>query len=865
MPKISLMTLLGLFIFINCIAQKPALDTIAIFNWSKVKNGKISDNGKYVSYEIVQRGHILEETNKVLKIQSASGEWMKTFINITAPLYFSLDSRFAVISFSDSLGIIKLGSEQISYITDVANFNIIPGHILYQKRAHPDSLIMQSFTSGNKRYFEDVKNYQYNEGRKCLILNKQVDTSVVLSYYDLENNQVIDFWHGENVNSMIFSNTTGKLAVLGAMGDIKGIWQYSLGSKNNELLVDLHNINIDSSFEISELAKYTPNDTKLILSASSKKENMIQVQQMSGRASVWSYSDVNLKPESEILKMRPTIYQYVFDIKAGSIFPLVVRNEELMDISNTIAIIQQAAGTGNEEEAEWNPFSKRKWYRISLDDGNRKLLTNPFVSCSPHGKYLYYYDSKEESAVVEDIFSGRTVNINESIFINKSDSSIGRNLSYKGFLVTGINWINEDNALIAYTDRDIWLVDPKGVKKAICITNHYGTKNNILFYPIEDLSGKKINDGDKFILMGFNYKNKDNGFYSVKIGSKTNPDKLIMDGYVYYNPREAIENGFDNQPVKAKLATVWLIKRMSDSESPNYFITNNFKTFYSVSSVYPEKKYNWMRTELLSWKPFSGDSLQGVLYKPEDFDSTKKYPVVVHYYNGFSRNLHAYLDPAASIGPINVPWFVSRGYLVFIPDIRYTEGKTGESAYNAIVSAGLYLGKLPFVDSTKIGAQGHSFGGFETNYVITHSNIFAAACESSGIVNMISFSGGINGIGRSTHVMANKGALGLGTSLWDNPQTYIDNSPIFNLHKVTTPVLMMTTTKDILVPFVQALEMFNGLRILRKKVWMLVYDGEDHILEDKSNALDFTIKQTQFFDFYLKGAKQPAWMSFSNE
>ncbi len=76
---------------------------------------------------------------------------------------------------------------------------------------------------------------------------------------------------------------------------------------------------------------------------------------------------------------------------------------------------------------------------------------------------------------------------------------------------------------------------------------------------------------------------------------------------------------------------------------------------------------------------------------------------------------------------MNIPWFVSQGYLVFTPDIHYTVGEPGESAKNAIVSASNFLSKMSWVDAKRIGIQGHSFSGFETNFVIAHTHLFAAA------------------------------------------------------------------------------------------------------------------------------------------
>src|SRR5690606_9969136 len=121
------------------------------------------------------------------------------------------------------------------------------------------------------------------------------------------------------------------------------------------------------------------------------------------------------------------------------------------------------------------------------------------------------------------------------------------------------------------------------------------------------------------------------------------------------------------------------------TSSPNYFFTTDFKRFAPLSNVYPEQNYNWLTTELITWKMPDGHYSHGVLYKPEDFDPARKYPLILYYYEKLSDLLHVYLPPDAAHGSVNIPWLVSNGYLVFTPDIHYKPGATGQSACDAVV------------------------------------------------------------------------------------------------------------------------------------------------------------------------------------
>ncbi len=251
---------------------------------------------------------------------------------------------------------------------------------------------------------------------------------------------------------------------------------------------------------------------------------------------------------------------------------------------------------------------------------------------------------------------------------------------------------------------------------------------------------------------------------------------------------------------------------------------------------------------------------QGILYKPENFDPRKKYPIIFYYYEKLSDELHLFSNPASTEGPINIPWFVSRGYLVFTPDISYSLGEPGASALNSVVSAAKYLEKFPWLDASKMGLQGHSWGGYETNYIISHTNMFAAAASAAGPSDFVSGYGSLLGSGESAQFFYEIHQMRIGATLGDRPDLYISNSPVFNVNSVTAPLLIMHNKRDVPVPWSQGVEFFTGLRRLNKEVWMLQYDDQGHILYGKA-AMDYTIRLTQFFDHYLKGFPAPMWMT----
>jgi dipeptidyl aminopeptidase/acylaminoacyl peptidase len=280
----------------------------------------------------------------------------------------------------------------------------------------------------------------------------------------------------------------------------------------------------------------------------------------------------------------------------------------------------------------------------------------------------------------------------------------------------------------------------------------------------------------------------------------------------------------------------------------------------ALTDIQPQTAYNWMRSELIHWKTIDGTTSTGILYKPENFDPGKKYPIIFDYYERRSDELNLYIRPKASQDRINIAWYVSNGYLVCVPDIHYVRGEPGRSAYICIVSAARYLSKMPWVDGKKMGIQGHSFGGYETEFVVTHSTLFAAACAASGLSDLISWYGSVPRSG-NPKFSSERQQDRMGATLWQIPDRYIDNSPIFKADKVSTPLLLMNNKGDGTVPFAQGVELFTALRRLGKRVWMLQYDGGGHSVQWGKDAMDYSIRMAQFFDHYLKDAPAPKWMT----
>ncbi len=514
-------------------------------------------------------------------------------------------------------------------------------------------------------------------------------------------------------------------------------------------------------------------------------------------------------------------------------------------------------------------WMKSKWgnYQlISLADGTRQLLlakgqTDVF-SFSPNGNWLLYYSTAQQHYFTYNFKTGRTVNITQNLlagqFGAKEDFNGGKYLSGSAGIA---GWLDEDEGVLVYDSYDLWLLDPSGNKIPRNITHGYGFSKKIKFSLITTIEEKNhgiVNKADR-ILVAFNIRNKYNGFYSISLDKDGGPSLLKMDRCTFFHTGRQLpanQNNFlqEMEPLKAKDANAWILMRHSSDDAPNYFVTNDFKSYRALTNLQPQKQYNWLKSELISWIQFDGTKSQGVLYKPEDFDSHKKYPLIINYYEQLSHRLYQYPFPYfTGSAHIDIAWFVSRGYLVFTPDIFFTKNNDGMSVYNTVVSAAKYLSKFSYIDGKKMAISGHSFAGGLTNYLVTHTSLFAAAFVGAGTSDLISSS-----------FQAEGDRLGLfevhiGHSLWQSKSLVLKNTPILQADKVTTPLLMFHCRQDGGVPWEQAMEMFIALRRLDKKVWLIEYDDGNHSV-DGNNAEDLTIRVTQFFDHYLKGESAPRWM-----
>lgn len=503
---------------------------------------------------------------------------------------------------------------------------------------------------------------------------------------------------------------------------------------------------------------------------------------------------------------------------------------------------------------QWDYTAPEELYVVNVNNGERKKAgTSPseMSELSPADKFVTWFADRNYYSY--EIATGETRCLTKEIpypLWNEDQDIPMMRLPYGT-----AGWTEDDKALLVYDRHDIWSLDPTGKSAPFCLTDGAGRKANRRFRYVKlDPEERFIKPGQEMVLEVFDYGDKRNGLATMRYAAKAAaPSVKVIDKYAYTQLR------------KAKDAQVYSWQRANFNTSPDLWIctSTDFAKARQVSDINPQMKdYSWGTAELVKWYAYNGKQTEGVLYTPDDFDPNKKYPMLVVFYETNSEELYRHYTMEPSWSWVNYPFYVSRGYMVFVPDVHYAPGIPGESAYNYICSGVEELCKeRPWIDKDRIGIDGHSWGGYQTAFLVTRTDMFACAGSGAPVANMTSAFGGIRWeSGDSRQAQYEVGQSRIGRNLWESPELYIANSPVFHADRCHTPLLIMHNDQDGAVPWYQGIEMFMALRRLQRPVWMLQYNGEAHNIRARKNRKDITRRLQQFFDHYLKGDPMPEWM-----
>jgi len=936
--KILFLLCPALLISVLSIAQTPVKKPLThdVYNtWKKLDKPQISDNGKYVSYEINPlRGDgwlhwhnlVSESHDSLYRGQSAVFSSTSDLLafRIVQPADTLRKLKLAKKKKDelpkDSLGILLLEKDSILRFADLKSFQIPKEGgawvaWLYEKpkekektkenpdtieKTTPDTLALKlkevpekakekdkkkkkgafaDIETANLTLLNPVLNQKYESENVTetafskngnlltfITLKKDSIDSIAVNIFDTRSLKLNKIFEKPGFAKKVVAANDGKsIAFLYTSDTAKakryGLYLWDEKTNKTSLIADTSTIGVIPGWEVSENGSlsYSDDGSKLYFGTAPKKlpeskDTLLEDEKV--KVDVWSWNDTRLQSQ-QLKRLDDDLkknYQAVYRIEDKRIVQLA---DTLLDQVRTFrkGDADFALGSTNKPYEllyALEGASYRDIYLLDTKTGNRKLLLKKHpatAELSPAGKYLLYFEIADSTWNTLQIASGKKFCLTGNLSINFTDEENDVPDEPNPYGVAG--WTENDASVLIYDRYDIWQFNPENKTAPVSLTAKGRDSKTVFRYVKTDPEALDINPKEPLLVKIVENESCKEGFASLLLNEPGKLKTFILSDNEHF------------KLTKAKNAQQIFWQRASYIEYPELWTaTSTFVNVKKLSVTNPQQnQYLWGTVEHVSWKSFDGGDLRGLLYKPENFDPAKKYPMVVYFYEKYSHELNSHYIPSPSRSIVNFTYYNSNGYIVFVPDINYRTGQPGRSAYDDIMSGTLAMTKLPYVDADRMGIQGQSWGGYQVAYLVTQTGLFKAAMAGAPVSNMTSAYGGIrweSGIVRQFQY--EQGQSRLGANLWENRDLYLENSPIFFVDRITTPLLIMSNDNDGAVPYYQGLELITAMRRLGKPAWLLNYNGDEHNLTKFPNRHDLSIRMDQFFDYYLKDAPLPLWM-----
>lgn len=882
------------------IAQKKTLDHDSYDIWRNVEDRLISNNGKHVAYSLKNNS----VGNEEIMLKTHAGELVMKYDRSSDPK-FTNNSEQLVFKISpdvfelrelkrkktkekdlpgDTLGIYSISGNSLEKISGLKSFKVPKkwdGYVFYTFTPKVDTtaagkkhkkrnkkngydLAIKDLSTSETYVFNYVTDFDIaEEGAGLALVSTGNDSTIQKGVYRFDFNakefQPVFRSKGKYYD-LNWDKQGQKFSFISDLDTTKALmrdyhlhlWADSDSSKTISSNASWEQLNVNHQFnsyfsESGNRLFFQVKEHPVLQDTSLLDEEIVKVE-------VWSYTDPRLHTQQKIDKKNDEKFGYLayYDLGADKTIKLGGPHLTSVRVSNENDG-STAIGMNNRPHRQlvsWEGFPlPNDLYEINISTGQSTLLRKKIrgtVRTSPLGKYAYWYDYADSAWFTYSFASKKIAQVttNEKVrYYNEIHDTPSHPWPY-GVM----SWTEEDEKMLVYDRYDIWEIDPNGATPKRITDGRPGK----LAYRYQKLDPEErfISKGQKLILTGFHETDKRESIFSFTYG-KNQPKKLVSGNYAYNDIKKARDS-------KQVIFTQENFQVFPDILSSDL----TFKKPKKISRINPQQsQYNWGTAELYKWTSLDGEELEGMLIKPENFDPNKKYPLLVNFYEKSSNGLNNHREPSPGRSTMNYSFYASRGYVIFNPNVNYRDGYPGESAYNCVIPGITSLVSEGFIDKDNIGVQGHSWGGYQVAYLITKTDMFKCAEAGAPVPNMISAYGGIRwwtGLSRMFQYEHTQSRIG-GT-LWEYPMRFIENSPIFYLDKVNTPVLIMHNDADGHVPWYQGIEYFVGLRRLGKPAWMLNYQGEPHWPVKVQNRIDFNIRLAQYFDHYLKGAPKPKWM-----
>ncbi len=487
-------------------------------------------------------------------------------------------------------------------------------------------------------------------------------------------------------------------------------------------------------------------------------------------------------------------------------------------------------------------------YAVDTRTGDREMILERAEypnTTSPSGEHFLYFQGGHYHTY--EFATGRHRNITENIptsFINTEDdrNRVDPPIGSRG-------WTEDGRHVLLYDNWDIWQVPLDGGEATNLTVN--GKTDQIRYQSVTQFDPDNepgIDLSEPVYFRTYGEWTKKAG-YSLMSRGRPGPEVLAWEDRQY--------GAF----MKAEDADTYVVSWSTNEDYPNYHLTDSrLRDPRQITDGFPEQA-DFLWTDgavLVDYESDKGDRLQGALYLPANYEEGKSYPTIVYFYEKLSQSLNSYTFPSAN--GFNKSVYTSNGYAVFMPDIVYRINDPGMSAVWCVLPGLQAAIETGVVDPDKVGVHGHSWGGYQSSFLVTQTDAFAAVATGAPLTNMISMYGSIYwNSGSADGAIFESGQGRFYGGPWDHEEAYERNSPVYFAPNINTPILLLHNDQDGAVDWNQGIEFYNTVRRLQKPIVMLQYVGENHGLREDANRKDYTVRMREFFNHYLKGEPAPEW------
>jgi dipeptidyl aminopeptidase/acylaminoacyl peptidase len=764
----------------------------------------------------------------------------------------------------------------IAYLLDPA---ALPPSRRHADSKHGSRLVLRELGTQRERSFDDVTEFTLARDARTLVFavsgaSPQRNGVYVYSLGAWSSPTPILRGPGRYVK-LAWNHDQTKLAFLATHGDARKAasqfqaWLWHRGDDEASWAVGSRTPGLPAGLAVSEHAAptFSLDGGKLYLGTrpiQPKEKAAVQDPADKVTADLWSWTDGLVQPRQAVLAAaeRRRTDAGVFDLVTRRFTPIgddVLRDVKFSDDGRRALALDE---TPYLRERDYDG-TYADVYVIDTSTGERRLVVRklrgrsgdeglPSIAFAPDGEHAAYYADLHWHAVNLTTGLDRNLTAGLAVAFHNEQNDEPEPASAYGWA----GWINDSLSFVAYDRYDAWqlFIDGRAPRN---LTGGHGRAQDLVLR-VQNISVREEGDTERgldpaapLILRGEHEFTHASGFFRHGFTAEGEPARLLWGECQYRYAGRAVE------------ANRVLLTLSRFDEFPDYWITNDdFNPPQKVSSGGAQlEPFDWGTAELISYQNSAGVPLQGLLYKPANFDPAKKYPLIVYTYERFSQIVHNFFPPVFGSN-INFPYYTSNGYCVYLTDIAYTEGAPGPSALDSVNAALDAVIARGFVDENRLGIQGSSWGGYQSVYLVTQTDRFRAAEAGSPVGNMTSAYGGIRwGSGQPRLFQYEKTQSRIGARLTDRPDLFLANSPVFHVQNVNTPVLLMHNDGDGAVPWEQSIELFLALRRHNKPVWFFNYPKEGHGLIRYANRRDFNHRMWQFFEHYLRDAPAPAWLT----